>query len=396
MKVKIDRLDHFGRGLTYVNDKVTFVTNALKDEIVEIEIIKELKNYNLAKVVNYIEKSPNRIIEKCPFANICGGCDLQHLNYEEENIFKKQKVIELMKRFANIDSSIINDTVCSNEYNYRNKVTLHSKNNVLGYYKKNSNNLVPINNCKLLDNRINELIVELNKDNSIEEAIIRTSNDSSEIMLKIKGNINTFSKLKDLVDVLIINDKVVTNKNSIKSRIGNKVYNISIDSFFQVNKFLTKKLYDEVLKNAKEIKPKTVLDLYCGTGTIGIYISDYVNNVIGVDSEKSSIINAKENKLLNKAKNIKFINSKVEDIIDSFSDIDLIIVDPPRSGLDNKTINNLLRINPKDIIYVSCDPSTLARDLNILKNNYNIKSITPFNMFPRTFHVESVVILERK
>ena len=158
---------------------------------------------------------------------------------------------------------------------------------------------------------------------------------------------------------------------------------------------MTEKLYDEALKVVREDRPDNVLDLYCGTGTIGIYVSDYCKKIIGVDYNKSNIADANKNKELNKCKNIEFICDKVENQIDKFNNIDIVIVDPPRAGLDSKTKDYLKRISSKKIIYISCDPVTLMRDINDL-DSYSVKYIKPFNMFPRTYHVECVCLLERK
>ena len=396
MNVKIEKLDHFGRGITNINNKICFVENALPNEIVNIEIIKETKKYFLAKTIDFIEKSPSRIIEPCSFYNECGGCNLEHLSFSKENEFKRRKVQELLVKFAKINPTLVKETIFSDEYNYRNKVTLHGKNNIFGYYKENSNDLLKIDKCLLLDKKINELIKFLQKEeNEIAELLIRTNNDSSKIMLKITGQVNNLETLKSKVDVLFINDKCLTSSEKIITTIGSKKYYLSIDSFFQVNKTLTEKLYDKVKEQVEKVRPNKLLDLYCGTGSIGIYVGEFAKEVIGVDYSKSNIEDANENKKLNNLNNITFINAKVENVIDTFKDIDMIIVDPPRAGLDQKTINNIERISPRHLIYVSCDPATLARDLNLL-TNYEIEEVTPFNMFPRTYHVECVCVLKSK
>ena len=400
MKVRIEKLDHFGRGITFIDGKICFVEHALPNEIVELEIIKETKKYILGKAIDYLETSPDREIEKCKYFNICGGCNLEHYNYLKENEFKQAKVQELINKFAKIDIKV-NDIIYDEEKNYRNKLTLHGKDKKLGLYKKETNELIEISNCNLVDKRINDIITilqELAKESNIEEVIIRISNDSKKLMIKIKGEVYNIEKLKNIdIDVLIVNDKVYTNSNQIITEIGSKKYYVSVDSFFQVNKTLTTKLYNEVKKIVEEVKPNKVLDLYCGTGTIGIYVAEHTNEVIGVDYSSSNINDANKNKELNNSNNITFINDKVENVIDSFeSNIDLVIVDPPRAGLDPKTIEHLKRINPTTIIYVSCDPSTLARDLKDLSTDYNVKYVQPFNMFPRTYHVENVVKLEKK
>lgn len=400
MKVRIEKLDHFGRGITFIDGKICFVEHALPNEIVELEIIKETKKYILGKAIDYLETSPDREIEKCKYFNICGGCNLEHYNYLKENEFKQAKVQELINKFAKIDIKV-NDIIYDEEKNYRNKLTLHGKDKKLGLYKKETNELIEISNCNLVDKRINDIISilqEIAKESNIEEVIIRVSNDSKKLMIKIKGEVSNIEKLKSIdIDVLIVNDKVYTNSNQIITEIGSKKYYVSVESFFQVNKTLTTKLYNEVKKIVEEVKPNKVLDLYCGTGTIGIYVAEHTNEVIGVDYSSSNINDANKNKELNNSNNITFINDKVENVIDSFeSNIDLVIVDPPRAGLDPKTIEHLKRINPTTIIYVSCDPSTLARDLKELSTDYNVKYVQPFNMFPRTYHVENVVKLEKK
>ena len=394
MITNIEKLDNFGRGITYINDKICFVDNALPNEKVEIEITKEKKKYLEAKIIKILEKSEDRIKPLCPYSNECGGCNLSHLSYEKENDFKYNKVKDLIKKFIKEDIEL-KGIVYDKEYEYRNKIVLHGNNNVSGQYKKISNDIVNIDKCLLVNNRINE-IIKLLKSNSIEEATIKTSNNLNKILLDIKGNINNIDELKSKVDVLIINNKLLSPNKSIISNIGNNKYYLSSNSFFQVNRFLTESLYNEVLNIVKTINPCEVLDLYCGTGTIGIYISNYCRKIVGVDYNKSNIEDANKNKELNNCNNISFICNKVENIIDNYKDIDLIIVDPPRSGLDDHTRDILKKMMSKTIIYVSCDPVTLMRDLKDLKEKYNIKYIKPFNMFPRTYHCESIAVLERK
>ena len=394
MITNIEKLDNFGRGITYINDKICFVDNALPNEKVEIEITKEKKKYLEAKIIKILEKSEDRIKPLCPYSNECGGCNLSHLSYEKENDFKYNKVKDLIKKFIKEDIEL-KGIVYDKEYEYRNKIVLHGNNNVSGQYKKISNDIVNIDKCLLVNNRINE-IIKLLKSNSIEEATIKTSNNLNKILLDIKGNINNIDELKSKVDVLIINNKLLSTNKSIISNIGNNKYYLSSNSFFQVNRFLTESLYNEVLNIVKTINPCEVLDLYCGTGTIGIYISNYCRKIVGVDYNKSNIEDANKNKELNNCTNISFICNKVENIIDNYKNIDLIIVDPPRSGLDDHTRDILKKMMSKTIIYVSCDPVTLMRDLKDLKEKYNIKYIKPFNMFPRTYHCEAIAVLERK
>lgn len=400
MRVKIEKLDHFGRGICYIDGKICFVEDTLPGEDVKIKITLEKKKYMLGRVKDFYSVSSARVDELCPYKDKCGGCDLSHLSYKMENEYKCLKVKEILKKYADVDEVLVEDVSFGEEYNYRNKITLHGDHNIIGYYKKNSNDIVPINKCLLVDEKINHIINVINmmsSDNEYKDIIIRVSNDSEEVLISITGKVKGYEVLEDLCDSLIINDEVVKGERCIMSFIGEKKFIISDKGFFQVNKTLTERLYNEVLNIVKEVKPKKVLDLYCGCGTIGIYISDYVDEVVGVEVFKESIENAKKNKKLNNCHNIRFICDKVENVIDNIKDnTDLVIVDPPRGGLDKTSIDVLLSMNVNNLVYVSCDPVTLARDIKLLKEKYDVVSIKPFNMFSKTYHVECVCLLKAK
>lgn len=395
--MQIEKLDYYGRGIGRINNKITFVENALKDEIVDIKILKESKKYNEAIVKSYNTKSKSRVTPKCKYYNICGGCNISHLKEEEQEGFKDSKINELLNRNLNIEC--LDKIEYSKFYNYRNKIVLHIKEDKLGLYKNKSNELIEIDECLLVDDKINNVIKILKKiikkEKNLKKATIKLGNTTNEVMLILEGKIKDYSELLNKVDVLIINDKVVSKKDYIISIIGNKKYKISKNSFFQVNQVITEKIYNEIRSNIEKINPKNVLDLYCGTGTIGIYIADLVKNVIGIEVIKDAVLDANFNKELNNINNISFILGKVEDKIKDIKDnIDLIIVDPPRSGLDKKVIPVINKLKAKNIIYVSCNPITLVRDLKLLKDNYNIEYIKPYDMFPNTYHVECVCVLK--
>lgn len=399
MNLKIERLDHYGRGIGYINNKITFINNALINEIVTIKEIKENKKYNIANVDEIISKSNNRINPICPYYYDCGGCDIMHMDYDTQLKFKEDKVKNILKKYANIEENKINSIIPSKELNYRNKITLHVKNKKIGLYKNNSNDIVEIDKCFITDEDINKVIKSLEKfildtENSIDKIIIKKANN---ILLYIKGKIETNKLVNYFDDInIVVNDKCVLNNDYIIDKIFNKKFKVSSESFYQVNSKQIENLYSLVIKNIKNMNYNKVLDLYCGTGTIGIIISDYVKEVIGIEVSKSSYRDALENKEINNANNIKFINGKVEDYIDDFKNIDVVIVDPPRSGLDKHTIKVLESINSQKIIYVSCDPITLARDIKLLSSNYETIEVTPVDMFPNTHHVECVCVLKLK
>lgn len=397
MEVVIEKLDHFGRGIAHVDGKICFIKNALPGEVVDIEIVKNKKKWSEAKVCHYKRKSLERKKPFCPYYEECGGCSLQHISFKDENSFKEKKVKELIQKFLGENTITFLPLSYGDEYFYRNKISLHGNMRELGYYEEKSNNFLAIEQCCLANDKINQLLSILNdKKYLLSHLMIRTSNDSSQVILKMDGDISNVSELREICDVLIVNGKIISEQKEIVSKIGKMKYYLSADSFFQVNASLTERLYDEIRKVVKKYKPKKVLDLYCGTGTIGLYIHDIVEQIIGIDVSFDAIEDANKNKELNDASNIFFLCDKVENKIDSFfEEIDFIIVDPPRNGLDPKTISHLLRITPDHIVYVSCDPVTLARDLKPLLKNYKIEYIKPFNMFPRTYHVECVCVLSR-
>lgn len=400
MFVKVEKLDYFGRGIVKIKDKIIFVKNALEKEEVEIKIIKDKKKYSEAEVTEIKSRSENRVEPPCPYYPTCGGCMLMHMNNSYQRDFKKNKVKEILSRSLG-ENVIVNEMVESESCFYRNKVTLHVEDGKIGFFESRTNQLMEIDRCLLVKESINELISKLKdyvkKEKKITKITIKLGNQTNEIMVLLEGIVKNYSEILDLVDVLIINDKVVTDKKSITSFIGDKKYLISKNSFFQVNEEVTKKLYDKILSLVKENHACKVLDLYCGTGTIGIYLSSYVEKVIGVEVVEDAILDANRNKEENKTSNISFVLGKVEKHLDVFKEeFDTVIVDPPRSGLKMDVIDLLNQKRVKTIIYVSCDPITLGRDLKQLSAHYNIVEITPFDMFPNTYHVECVCLLNRQ
>ncbi len=407
-EVEIEKLDHQGRGITHINDKIVFVENALPTEKVKIKVIKENKKIMEAVVTEYIKKSVDRVESFCPYYNECGGCDLLHLSYEQQLKYKENKIKEIMIRYAELDEKLIKSIVPSpKQYNYRNKITLKVKDKV-GYYKKKSYDIVEIENCLLANEKINEIIKEFSKiyvPSSINELVIRSINEdeiSLTIYLQKKENIdyfiNLFIKKFNSIKIVFENKLVKeTGKSNIIGRLDKYDYQMSQTAFFQVNTQQTVNLYDKIKQYVKELNSPTTLDLYCGTGSIGIYISEYALKVIGVEINSEAIENAKINAKNNNIKNIEFLAGDAKTVLSKNNySADLVIVDPPRSGLDLDVVSDIIKINSKDIIYVSCDPITLARDLKLFSDKYEVVELTPFDMFPNTYHVECVVKLVRK
>lgn len=406
LTVTIESLDHQGRGIAHVDDKIIFVSNALTGEIVKIKIIKSKKKYMEAEVYQFIKKSKVRIEPICPYFHQCGGCDLLHIDYQTQIKYKEQKVKEIMKKFAQIEG-IVKPIVKNEEiFEYRNKVIFQVKEKV-GFYHKKSHEIVPIEKCFLISKKMNEYlaIIQNNMNLSfVNQIMMRESKTLQEFMIVFYVD-DGFRKeqIPEALwfESLIIKKKdryqVLNGREVIKEQIGNLKFKISPDSFFQVNTKQMECLYNEVLKVCQLSGKEKVLDLYCGTGTIGIFLSKQTKEVLGIEINASAIEDANSNKLENHISNIKFLCGDTADVLRTTSyNPDVVIVDPPRAGLDENATQELKKISAPKIVYVSCDPVTLARDLKQLETFYETISIVPVDMFSNTYHVECVALLKKK
>lgn len=395
--ILIENMNHTGEGIGKINNKIIFIEKSIKGDVVNIENIIKHKNYSTANIKEIVKKSKDRISPKCPYYKDCGGCQIMAMNYSNQLKYKKEKVINIFKKYGNID---INPNVIeSNQFAYRNKIVLQVQNSKIGLFKNKSNKIVEIEECLLVSPKINEIIKVIKnnlKVNKITKIMIREAQE--KLMVVFYGEIDrnkAINYLKDMASSIYINSKCIYGDNYLEDKLGNYKFNISKDSFFQVNHNQTIKLYDKVLEYLGT-KQEKVLDLYCGIGTIGTYISIHCNHVLGIEINKSAIKDANLNKKLNKINNISFEHGDVGKLINSSMDYDTIIVDPPRSGLDKKTRNVLKKIETDKIIYVSCNPITLVRDINDLKDKYELIDLTLVDMFPNTYHVESICVLNKR
>lgn len=398
MEYLITDLNHLGQGITRIDNKITFVSKTVSGDIINLEITKSHKNYNEAKLLKIVKPSPDRIEYKCPYYNKCGGCNIANLEYTNQLKYKKEKVINIFKKYNKID---INPTIIASDeiLHYRNKITLQY-NEKLGLYEEKTHNIIEIQECLLMPQKVNDIIKLLNKYNyntSLQKIVIRIINNQVMINIIAKDIPKSLIEILKNLDVSVYhNSKYISGNKVLIETLNNYKFSILPDSFFQINKKQTINLYNQIVEYANPQKEDKVLDLYCGVGTIGIYLSKYCKEVLGIEINKSSIENANINKKLNNVENISFIEADVSKVLSMKYKADIIIVDPPRSGLDKNTIETLIKINPKKIVYVSCDPITLSRDINLLKNNYILKDIKLYDMFPETYHVESVCVLERR
>ena len=393
MQVKIIDYDHKGRGIARINKKVIFVPKVKVGEELEIEIVKDKKNYGIGKRVEPIK------VNYCPYYDKCGGCNIGHLSYMEQLEFKKQMVKNIFSKYTKYSLDDL-EILKSKEYNYRNKVTFHIKGDKLGYYEEETNDLIPISKCKLLDEDIMIITALLNSfikvHKSLTKAVIKSLD--GKIMLILEGDedkekVKEFFKEK--VSSLYYNNSLLSGSEELKIKVLSKEFLVRKDSFFQVNKEGLNIIYNEVINLVKSLNSKVIYDLYCGTGTISLLVSDYAKKVVGIEIVEDAVIAAKNNAKLNNITNTKFYLGDVSKVIKQLSLIpDTIILDPPRKGLDKKLIAFLLDLEVENIIYVSCNPLTLARDINLLNEKYFLKSIKLVDEFPNTYHVESITLLK--
>lgn len=397
MKVVIDRFDDLGRGIAYVGEKITFIPNTIPGDTVDITITKETKKYNIAKVDKYLKLSSRRVKPKCPYFDICGGCTLQSISYEDTINYKYNKVKNLFKK-SDIE---INPEIIRNPspYKYRNKISLKVVDKRTGFYEESTHNIVEINECIIASPAINKTISLISEFNIINGNITIRSNKNNEILIilessdKLNIDINYLKSQIKLVGI-VINNETFYGDNFLIENINDYFYKISYDSFFQVNPYVASILFNEVSKRINE--EDTVLDLYCGVGTLSLNAT-CAKEVVGVEIVENAILNAIFNAHINKIDNVKFIlNDSTKAVSKLNKKFTKVIVDPPRSGLTKTIIDNILSINPEEIIYVSCDPATLVRDVLLFIDKYNIKKAIIFDMFSYTYHVETMIVLKRK
>ena len=398
MQVKIERFDDLGRGIGYINNKVTFIDKVVLEDIVEVELTKEKKKYNEAKLIKIIKQSPLRIDAKCPYFSKCGGCQFQNITYENTIKYKKEKIVNI---FSKHKISIFPEVITNiSPYNYRNKITLKVNNYKIGFYINKTHNLVEINKCLLANPAINASIPLIKRFNICNGEVTIRCNQNAEILIVINSqdnlNIDTnYLKSKIKLVGIVVNNKTYYGENSLFERMNNLLFKISYDSFFQVNPFIASQLFQVIGDNIDS--SDKVLDLYCGVGTLSLMAAKKAQKVLGIEVVPNAIINALFNARVNDLNNTQFVINDASTAISKIkSDFNKVVVDPPRSGLTKNIIDVLLKIKPDEIIYVSCDPQTLVRDFTLLSSIYEIKKSYILDMFSYTYHIETILILTKK
>ena len=398
MKVCIEKFDYEGRGLCHIDGKVTFVPKALNGEVVDISLEKCEKHYNVARLNEIIKKSPERIPSFCPYSSLCGGCAFSHLSYENSLKYKKEIISDLLKQ-NNISSSSLEIEPSRPVLGYRNKVSLKVQEGEFGYYEEQSHRFIPIRNCFLLSTFIESLLKDFSMFHFQNGELVIQTNSKGDMLLNIKtqDKISILEQLtkKHSIKGILLNNKLVYGTNILEEQRGNIYYRYSFHSFFQVNAYISEKIKKDVMTY---VNPKDeVYDLYCGVGFFSLPLALKAKSVIGIEENKEAILMALENARLNHIENVSFNVGKVENILPKVKhNVTLSLVDPPRSGLKPIVIKTLIDANIPKILYVSCNPLTLVRDLKEFTKYYEIQSIKLYDMFSYSKHAEILCVMKRK
>lgn len=430
-----------GFGVGRYEGKAFFVADTAIGDKIEAIVLKELKNHGFAKIKSIITPSPDRVEDECENGKKCGGCALRHISYEAELKLKKNIVANAFSRIGKMDITV-NDTVFGNDKYYRNKVQYpvspDGKKVRFGYYARRSHRIVEHEECLLQDPIFTDIASSIAKtaekmgitafDETTGVGILRhivmRKNRIGQILVCLVSAVNdkrllplaetVFDEFANIVgihlnlnkrrDNVIFGDEtfLLVGEENLRDRLCGKFFDLSPRAFYQVNAIMAEKLYNHARSLLEERENRIILDLYCGVGTIGLCIAGENDRLCGVEIIDSAVENAKSNALLNGRtdKNTLFVcgdaSVGVEECKKRFGVPDTIIVDPPRKGLDKNVIETVVNANPNEIIYISCDPATLARDCAIFRElGYVTSEATPFDLFPRTGHVETVVKLKR-
>ncbi|WP_342425670.1 23S rRNA (uracil(1939)-C(5))-methyltransferase RlmD [Paenibacillus sp. FSL L8-0502] len=457
--IDIIGMNHDGEGVGRVEGFTLFVPGALPGEKVRVKVLKTKKQYGYAKLLDIAQASPDRIAAPCAIYDQCGGCQIQHMSYEAQLSWKRQHVVDVLERIGklsvtsddgtSVDLSSVHGVVVhptlgmSEPWRYRNKaqvpIGVTEGGLVGGFYARGSHRIVDMNTCLIQDERNDEVVARVkeigrmlgisayNEETGrglLRHVVVKTAFRTGEMMLvlvtngrdiphadawigSIREHIPHVASICQNVNTkrtnVIFGDetRVLWGRDVIYDYIGNVQFAISARSFYQVNPVQTEVLYGKTVEYAGLTGKETVIDAYCGIGTISLFLAQHADQVYGVEIVKEAIDDARSNALLNEMRNVKFEVGASEDVIPAWKEqgitADVIVVDPPRKGCDPRLLDTILEMKPERVVYVSCNPSTLARDLKILEDGgYKTVEVQPVDMFPHTVHVESVALLVRK
>ncbi len=442
-EIEITGMTHEGMGVGRKDGMAVFVQGAVDGETVMAKVIKTAKNFAVARIEKLIKRSPERQEPFCQVYKRCGGCSLQHVSYKKQLEFKRRVVFDNLVRIGGFKDVEVNPVIGMDDpTHYRNKaqypVGMGSSGPVAGFYARHSHEIINSESCQIQDaasQNIRNVIIEKISEDGIpaydektgkgvlRHIISRVSQSTGDIMvvlvvtketvpgldMLVRHIVNEVPEVKSIVlninnrkDNVILSEKVITvyGQDTIVDRLGPFFFHISPLSFYQVNPRQTLVLYEKAVEFAGFTENKTVFDLYCGIGTISLFLAQRAKKVVGVEIVEEAIEAAKQNARLNNIGNTDFYAGRAEDIVTELYrngiKADVVVVDPPRKGCDQTLLETIIQMQPARIVYVSCNPSTLARDLKCLcACEYKICEVQPVDMFPWTEHVECVALMSR-
>lgn len=442
--VTFQDLTHVGAGVAKVDGYTLFVSGVLPGERAKVKVLKTKKGYGFAKLLELQETNPERVDPPCPIYDQCGGCQLQHLSYAGQLEHKQKTVKEALARIGGLHGVPVHPVSgMADPWRYRNKsqvpVGEGQDGLIVGFYQRGSHRIVDMDSC-IIQDETNDDVVQIVKHiaddygvhayderthrGTLRHIIARHGQNSGEVMVVLITRDKNLPNRKNIVrDIAgaVSNVKSITQninpkqtntifgeetrvrwgRDMIYDSIGNVKFAISTRSFYQVNPEQTKVLYDKAMEYAQLTGTETVVDAYCGIGTISLFLAEQAGHVYGVEVVPEAIEDAKRNAELNKRENVTFEVGKAEEVIPAWHKqgikADVIVVDPPRKGCDEALLQTIIAMKPERVVYVSCNPATLARDLRILEDGgFGTEEVQPVDMFPQTMHIENVVKLVRE
>lgn len=456
LEIEITDQGTTGEGIGKVSGYTLFVKDTVIGDVAKVKVMKAKKNYAFARLVEIVKPSKYRVEPLCPVAKSCGGCQLQAMNYQQQLKFKQEKVFNNIRRIGGVEDFVMKPIMGMEElcvkgheengpFHYRNKAQFPVGRDkegkiISGFYAGRTHSIISVNDC-LLGTGVNKTVMDIVKmymtlegvkpydevthKGVVRHVLIREGKHTGQVMVCIIINGDKLPQVDRLVEQLlkvsgmtdislninkeksnvILGDKIINlyGPGYIEDYIGDVKFRISPLSFFQVNPVQTEKLYSKAMEYAKLTGSETVWDLYCGIGSISLFLAKNARKVIGVEIVEPAVEDAKVNARINNIENVDFISGAAEDVVPEYfqkhkdapeCNSDVIVVDPPRKGCDEKLLNTMVLMAPKRIVYVSCDSATLARDIKWLSDKgYKLVEATPCDMFGQSVHVETVALL---
>lgn len=438
IEVQFEDLTHDGAGVAKVDGYPLFVKNALPGERAKIKVIKANKGYGFGRLEEILEKSPYRVDAPCPIYKECGGCQLQHLSYEGQLLAKEKQVRDVLTRIGKLENVKVHPVLGMSEpWRYRNKAQVpvgeREGGLIAGFYQQRSHEIIDMEACMIQQEKNDEVVQAVKRictkygvtayneerhKGTLRHIMARHGQVTKEVMVVlvtrtqelpnkekiIKEIVESVEGVKSIIQNVnpkktnvILGDetRVLWGEEVIYDLIGNVKFAISSRSFYQVNPEQTKVLYDQALTYAELTGEETVIDAYCGIGTISLFLAQKAKKVYGVEIVPEAIADANRNAELNGIENVEFAVGEAEVVIPNWYKegivADVLVVDPPRKGCDEALLQTIIEMKPKKVVYVSCNPATLARDLRVLEDGgYTTLEVQPVDMFPHTTHVECV------